>query len=85
MDDELRFHHQAIDNPGSITCSHCDGVVPLPKTEPLLIVGGASLPPPVLESLRCPHCRTRHYLLPVTDAQRQRDRELDARDDLEDT
>lgn len=81
MADDLTLHHRAVDHPGSITCSHCGAEVALPKTEPWLMVNGEAVPPGSLESLRCSACRGRIYLQPVDEATRERDAELDARED----
>lgn len=66
--DELRFEWRAIDHPGSVTCPHCRQVVPLPKTEPWIVVGGVAAPPECLESLLCPACAKRIHLHPSSDA-----------------
>ena len=71
-EDDVRLEHHPIENPGSVVCDQCGKDVPLPKTDPFLVLAGRTLTPQ-LQSLRCPHCRTRIYLMDVdeeTKAQR---------------
>jgi len=63
-DEDVRFVDRAVDHPGALTCGHCGGDVPLPKTEPWIMVEGTARPP-ALVSVRCPHCDRRIYLNPA--------------------
>jgi len=80
MSNEWLTPATAVDHLRSVTCPQCGIAVALPTTEPWLIAGADTIPP-TLESLRCPHCRARIYVSPVTDAQQAEDAALDARDD----
>lgn len=81
--DDLTFRHQAVDHPGWVPWPHCAKTAPLPADEPWLIVDGVPRQPH-LESFRCPHCRGRIYLQPVTDEEKTWDADHDAIED-EDT
>ncbi len=82
MAEDFTFEHRTVDHPRSIVCAHCGATVPLPTAEPWMIADGKSVAPE-LESFPCPSCRTRIYLLSVTDEEKARDAESDALDEEE--
>jgi DNA-directed RNA polymerase subunit RPC12/RpoP len=79
-DDDVRLEHHPIENPGSVVCDACGKDVPLPKTDPYLVLGGRTFTPQ-LQSIRCPHCRNRVYLMEVDDETKARRAESDALSD----
>jgi len=53
-DDDVRFVDRVVDRPGVLTCARCSGRVPLPKTEPWIVIqgGGASARAPARITIR---------------------------------
>ncbi len=67
---------------GSATCPDCHADAPIPPREQWLSIDGLETAPR-LQSFRCPHCRTRIYLIAVSEQDRADDARRDAREDSE--